>query len=127
MNFFELKTGYSVAAFSNFEAALTATEDFWSRGYKVVYLNEVSHVQEAEVMEYLLKYKSQQKFYYHNYHTCKANDLKLRATESLQTVLEILEKKNADKAKFVMVLASRKMVKAPAPAHLELEALPAST
>ncbi|WP_187263561.1 hypothetical protein [Pontibacter beigongshangensis] len=108
MNFFDLKTGYIVAAFPDFESAFAATEDYSGQGFKTVYLNEVSHVQEGEVVEYVLKYESQRKFYFHNYHASKSNDLKLTATDSLRTALEVLEQKNRLAAKFLVIVAPKK-------------------
>ncbi|TXK31147.1 hypothetical protein FVR03_19890 [Pontibacter qinzhouensis] len=111
MNFFDLKTGYALAAFPDFEAAFAATEVYSEKGFKIVYLNEVSHMGEQEVMEFVLKYKSQHKYYFHNYTIGKSNDLKLKATESLQTALQVLAGINQQEPKFLMILTPKKVLK----------------
>jgi hypothetical protein len=104
MNLIDLRTGYIASAFPDFDSALAATEVYCGRGFKVAYLNEVTHMQDPEVENYVLKYEEQEKRYYHNYMAAASAAKPPKATESLKTALQLLEQKNKQKAKFIMVV-----------------------
>ncbi len=104
MNIIDLRTGYIVSAYPDFESALAATEVYCGRGFKVAYLNEVAYIQDPEVKDYVLKYENKDKCYYHDYFAASNAVKKPKATESFKTALKLLEQKNKQKAKFVMVV-----------------------
>jgi hypothetical protein len=105
MDTINLKTGYFVTAFPDFESAFAATGIFSGKGFKIAYLNEVSYIRDCEIERYVLKYGSQQRCYYHNYLKPKHRRRKPKAIQSFKTALHILEKRNKLQAKFVVVMA----------------------
>ncbi|MBC5773098.1 hypothetical protein H8S95_03405 [Pontibacter sp. KCTC 32443] len=107
MNNINLKTGYLVAAFPNFESAYAATGKYSEDGYRIVYLNEVACIRDREVESFVLKHPTQQVCLYHNYRLAKPRKQKQSATESLRSALKVLEKKNKQRAKFVMIVSQK--------------------
>jgi hypothetical protein len=107
MDTINLKTGYLVAAFPDFESAFAATNVFSGNGFKVAYLNEVSYIQDCEVERYVLKYGQQQRCYYHNYLKPTDRRRKPKAVTSLKTALYVLEKRNKLQAKFIVIVAPK--------------------
>lgn len=108
MNFVDLRTGYYLMSFADFESAVTASEALCAKGFKVAYLNEASHMRESEVSSYVRSFESADTRQYQNYHYSRTEHAKEKAVESLKTALEALEAKNPQQAKFLMVLAPQK-------------------
>jgi thymidylate synthase len=110
MEFVDLRTGYLLTGFTNFESAFAASEELCENGYKVAYLNEASHMREQEVQEYVKSVEitaGQQK--YQNYRFMMWEQAKGKAVESLRTALEVLEEKTNCRSRFVMIVTSSKM------------------
>ena len=108
MNFVDLRTGYYLTSFAYFESAITGLEALCANGFKVAYLNEAAHMRECEVISYVRSYESADTRQYQNYHYSKTEHAKVKAVESLKTALEVLEAKNRQRAKFLMVLVPQK-------------------
>lgn len=104
MEFVDLKTGYKLTGFETFESALSASENLCGKGFKVVYLNETSHVRETEIREYTRSYGEAAHREFQNYHYSKREQAKEKATESLQTAVEVLEEKSSCNANYIMVV-----------------------
>ncbi|MCC9137009.1 hypothetical protein ACFSKU_05585 [Pontibacter silvestris] len=108
MNFVDLKTGYLLMGFADFESALLASEELCENGFKIAYLNETSHVRELEVRDFTQSFETADRRKYQNYHFLKGEEAKEKANESFCTALEVLEQKSSCKAKFVMVIYQAK-------------------
>lgn len=122
MHFVDLKTGYFLTGFADFESALQAAGKLCEKGYKVAYLNEASHVRDLEVREYTRSFEALDGLKYQNYHFTKDNQAKDKANESFNTALEVLERSLDGKAKFVMVVSQAKTRQfRKAKAHLDYE------
>ncbi|GAB3528571.1 hypothetical protein GCM10027443_06670 [Pontibacter brevis] len=104
MEFVDLRTGYLLTGFGDFESALSATEQLCGKGFKVAYLNEANHVRDREVSEYTRSFRETEGKKYQNYHYILREQAKEEALESLKTAMEVLEKKCSQKAKFIMVV-----------------------
>ncbi|WP_157578861.1 hypothetical protein [Pontibacter roseus] len=98
----DLKTGYVLLGFEDFESALSAADRICARGYKVAYLNEVACMRELEVREFVRELETEVGPSYRNYQLQeqKAAD----ASESLKTALATLEKRKDRALKFIMVV-----------------------
>lgn len=108
MNFVDLRTGYYLTGFTDFESAVTASEVLYGNGFKVAYLNEAADMRECDVFTYVRSFESADTRQYQNYHYTRTEHAKIKAVESLKTALELLEEENQQKAKFLMVLAPQK-------------------
>lgn len=100
----DLKTGYLLSAFADFESALAATEKFAEEGYKIAYLNEVSHVKDFEVECYLKSTGAGNRHKYQNYLYPKKQVSKAKPKESLETALELLKSRGNCETKYMVVL-----------------------
>ena len=108
MEFIDLRTGYLLTGFGDFESALTASEQLCGKGFKVVYLNEATHVRDLEVKEFARCFAEQEGKRYQNYHHLLGDGAKTKATESLQTAVEVFEEKSSRRAKYILVVNSKK-------------------
>ncbi|GHA56068.1 hypothetical protein [Pontibacter akesuensis] len=104
MEFVDLKTGYKLTGFETFESARSASEKLCGKGFKVVYLNETSHVREMEIREFTQSYGEAANREFQNYHFSKREQAKGKATESLLTAVEVLEEKSSCSANYIMVV-----------------------
>jgi len=116
MKFIDLRTGYLLTGFADFERAFAASEFLCEQGYKIAYLNEASHVRESEVFSYTRSFEAADTKQYQNYHFTKTEYARANARESLKTACEVLEQNSASKAKFILVVEPQK-VKAPKTAN----------
>ena len=89
MEFVDLRTGYLLTGFVDFESALSATEQFCGKGFKVAYLNEADHVQDREVREFARCFGEPEVKQYQNYHYTLREQPKAKAAESLKTAVEV--------------------------------------
>ena len=80
---------------------------FSGKGFKIAYLNEVGYIRDCEIEQFVLKYGTQQKYYYHNYVRPTYNRRKPKAIQRFKTALYILEKRNKLQAKFIVVMAPK--------------------
>lgn len=108
MEFVDLRTGYLLTGFDDFESAYTATEKFCEKGFRVAYLNEASHVREPEVRSFTRCFNDQDEKKYQNYHYILRDEAKTKAVESMKTAIEVLEQKISHKSKFIMVVDTKK-------------------
>ncbi|WP_347156839.1 hypothetical protein [Pontibacter chitinilyticus] len=109
INFVDLRTGFILTGFADFESAFAASEELCGKGFKVIYLNEASFVRECEAVVYTRCFDAADARQFQNYHHTSITQAKSDARESLQTALEVLEEKNQYKARFIMVLALQKV------------------
>ena len=107
MEFVDLRTGYLLTGFDDFESAYSATEQLCEKGFKVAYLNEASHVRDPEVRSFTRCFGEQDEKKYQNYHYILRDDAKTKAVESMKTAMEVLEQKISRKAKFIMVVDTK--------------------
>lgn len=107
MEFVDLRTGYQLMGFGDFESARFATEQLCGKGFKVAYLNEACHVQELEVREFTRRFEEADGPKYQNYHYKMWEQAKAKAAESLQTAVEVLEKKSSLRAKYIVVVNTK--------------------
>ncbi|MCC9168060.1 hypothetical protein [Pontibacter harenae] len=107
MKYVDLGTGFLLTGFPDFESAFAASEEWCGKGFKVAYLNEATHVNECEIVTYLKSIEAADTRLYQNYHYKNGEYAKEEVADSLQTALEVLEKKLNAKAKFIMVLAPK--------------------
>lgn len=105
----DLRTGYLLAGFPDFESAFAASEELCGSGFKVNYLNEAAHMRESEVIIYARSFVAADTKQYQNYHYPNMDYAKQHATDSIRTALEVLEAKTKDKVKFLMVLTPAKV------------------
>lgn len=107
MEFIDLRTGYLLAGFGDFESALSASQQLCGKGFKVAYLNEATHVRDLEVREFARCFKEQEEKKYQNYHYIQREQPKGKASESLRTAVEVLEMKSSSKAKYILVVNTK--------------------
>lgn len=110
MEFVDLRTGYLLTGFDDFESAYSATEQLCGKGFKVAYLNEASHVRDIEVREFARCFDESDEKKYQNYHFTLREQAKAKAAESLRTAVEVLEQKRSCRAKFIMVVDTKSLV-----------------
>lgn len=118
-----MRTGYLLAGFSDFESALAATGQLCSKGFRVAYLNEASHVRELEVRSFPRSFEAADECRYQNYHYARREQAKTGAKDSFHTALEVLEERNDFKPRFILVFSTRRKpaeVTVPGPAALSL-------
>ena len=104
MEFVDLRTGYLLTGFDDFESAFSATEQLCGKGFKVAYLNEANHVRDFEAKNFARCFGSMNDRKYQNYHFTLQEQAKARAADSLKTAVEVLEKKCSRSVKYILVL-----------------------
>lgn len=104
MEIVDLRNGYLLTGFEDFESALAATEIFCARGFKVAYLNETKHVQEAEISEFTQNYTESSQIKSEKCPFKKFKYTKEKAADNFKTAVEVLEKKSKHPANFIVVV-----------------------
>lgn len=108
MEFVDLRTGYLLAGFEDFETAYSATEQLCEKGFKVAYLNEANHVRDLEVRNFARCFGEPEGKKYQNYHYILREQAKEEALESMKTAVEVLEEKISRRVRYIMVVNTNK-------------------
>ncbi|WP_147294226.1 hypothetical protein [Pontibacter diazotrophicus] len=108
IEFVDLRTGYLLTGFEDFESAFSASEQLCGKGFKVAYLNEATHVRDLEVRDFARCFGDPDGKKYQNYHYILREQAKAKASESLKTAMEVLEQKSRRSARYIMVVNTNK-------------------
>ncbi|QCR22104.1 hypothetical protein [Pontibacter sp. SGAir0037] len=104
----DLRSGYVITGFADFEAAFAASEDLCSKGYKVIYLNEASHVLEHEVISYVREINRADEVTYQNYHAASHENAFTTALDSFKSALEVLQNQSGHQIRFIVIFSAAK-------------------
>lgn len=109
MEFVNLRKGYLLTGFKDFESALAATEILCESGFKVAYLNETKYVQESEIREFTRNFKELSDKKSEKDSFKKLMFTKEKAADDFKIAVELLERKSKHPANFIVVVNTKEV------------------